>query len=80
MEVTPSVTESTRTVDAATAVAVKVTDSLPLVATTWRTAGLAGKVKTVLAIPAAFVRTVLALRDPSPLAIAQLTETPGNGS
>ena len=60
--------------------AVKVTESLPLVATTWRTPGRGGKVRTVPAIPAAFVRTVLALRGPSPPAIAQLTETPGNGS
>src|SRR2546422_9544692 len=80
LKVTASNIESVCRIGAAKAVAVNVTDIVPLVATTCTVAGVEGSVRTTLAIPASLVMTVRAFSDPPPEVIVNVTGTPGNGA
>jgi hypothetical protein len=57
-----------------------VADKFRIVAVTLTTPAVAGSVSTVPAIPDEFVTAVLALSDPPPAPIENVTVAPGTGS
>src|SRR5258708_7220433 len=82
LNVTPFTTEFALSAGpiTAAAVAVKVTERAPAVATICTVPGLLGKVNTVLAVPSALVVSVRLRSDPPPLTMAKRTKTPGRGA
>src|SRR5439155_17998136 len=79
LKVTASMIESVRSAGATMTVAVNVTASVPVAATTCTSDAFEGSVKIALAVPEAPVRTVRALSDPPPAVMVNVTGTAGNG-